>query len=186
MATILDLSLLKEFDIIFPMLLVFSLVFAVLQNKKYLSDNASINAMIAIVAAFTVALSGTAVSVLNFSFPWFAVAIIFFVLVLLVFQVFGATEGDIRDYLKGSQAIGWVIIAVSLIIILAGLGNVFGQTLTDLSFDEGASTNSTIDGGGVGTPSHQQNIIGIFFNAKVLGLVTLFAIAIFTILLLTA
>lgn len=184
MATILDLGLLGYFKIVFSFILVWALVFALLQKTKILGDKAGLNVLVAVAVAFLVSLSDNVVQIIHFMIPWFAIAIIFFVLLILIFMVFGASEKDIFAYVKGDKSIGWVIIGVVLVIIGASFANVFGQELTQASFEEG-TTVDTSGGTGVATPSFQQNIYATLFHPKVLGMIVLFAIAIFAIALLS-
>jgi hypothetical protein len=89
MASFLDLGLIQYFSAIFPVLLVFAVVYALLQKTKAVGGTPTINALIAIVAGFLILLSEKAIAVVNFIIPWFAVVIIFFVLMILVFYTFG-------------------------------------------------------------------------------------------------
>ncbi len=185
MATFLDLGLLQTFDVIFPVILIFALVFAILQKTKVVGDSLGINSIIAIAVAFMALLSDNVIQVVKFIIPWFTVAIIFFLLIILVFQVFGAEQKDIFTYIKGDKAIGWVIIGVAIVIIFAAFANVLGQQLTEASF---AGTNTTIistSSEGVATVSFQQNIYSTLFHPKVLGMLVLFGIAVFAVALLT-
>ena len=45
-------------------------------------------------------------------------AVLFFILLLLIFRIFGAEEKDIIGYIKNDKAVGWVIIVISLTIFL--------------------------------------------------------------------
>ena len=184
MATVLDVGLLRSFDVIFPFLLVWALVFAILQKTKMLGDRLGLNVMVAVVVAFLVLLSDDAINIIKFIIPWFTIAIIFFILLLLIFQLFGAQDKDIFAALKGDRAITWVIIGVAIVIIFAAFGNVFGQKLTEAAFQQG-TVNVTEGGTGVATPSFQSNIYATLFHPKVLGMLILFAIAIFAVALLS-
>src|SRR3989338_3223477 len=138
MATILDIGILQSFDFIFPVLLVFSIVFAVLQKTKVIGDSMGINSTIAIAASFMVLLSETLVKIINFIVPWFAVAIIFFILVILMFQVFGAKEENVAKALS-DKSLQWLLIGVAIVILTAGFGTVLGQQLTEASFQAGTA-----------------------------------------------
>ncbi len=184
MATILDLGLLGYFNIVFSFIFVWALVFALLQKTKVLGEKAGLNVLIAVAVAFLVALSDSVVQVINFMIPWFTIAIIFFVLLILIFMVFGIKESAISDYVKNDRSIGWVIIGVVLIIAGASFANVFGQQLTEASFQQGTSINAS-DGTGVAGTDFQQNIYATLFHPKVLGMIVLFAVAIFAIALLS-
>ena len=179
MATVLDLSLLKSFDIIFPVLLVFAIVFAILQKTKALGESLQINAIVAVAIAFMVLLSDTLVKVLNFMIPWFTVIIIFFILVLLIFQVFGASETDIRGAL-GDKTLQWTLIGVGIVLLVASLGTVLGQSFTDAAFDESGNVTIT-DDGGVAQKDFMGSARATLFHPKVLGMVIIFLIAIFAV-----
>ncbi len=192
MATILDLGLLQSFDVIFPVILIFALVFAILQKTKIVGDSLGINSIIAVSIAFMALLSDNVIQVVKFIVPWFTIAIIFFLLIILVFQVFGAKESDIASYIKGDKTIGWVIIGVGIVIIFAAFANVLGQQLTEASLQSaGSQSSGSINGTiattseGVATGNFQQNIYSTLFHPKVLGLLVLFGIAIFAVALLT-
>ena len=188
MATILDLGLLQSFDVIFPVILIFALVFAILQKTKIVGDSLGINSIIAVAVAFMALLSENVIQVVKFIVPWFTIAIIFFLLIILVFQVFGAKESDIFNYIKGDKAIGWVIIGVGIVIIFAAFANVLGQQLTEASLQsaQGANASTTsIGSSSVATGNFQQNIYSTLFHPKVLGLLILFGIAVFAVALLT-
>ncbi len=186
MATVLDAGLLGTFGIVFPFLFVFALIYAVLHKTGLLGKSPALNAIISVATAFLVVLSDAAVDVINIIIPWFAAMIVFFILMLLLFQMFGAKEADIFSAMKNNEAISWVLIAVGIIIILTALGTVFGQRFTEVAFDE---SNGTLDanslGGAVDTSDFQQNIINTLVHPKVVGTMILFIIAIFAIALLT-
>ncbi len=190
MATVLDLSLLQTFDFIFPFIFVWALIFAILQKTGATGKAVGIDAIIATVIGFMSIMSRGIIDMINFMIPWFAVTIIFFVLLLLLFQLFGAKEGDIFNALKSDKSITWIILGIGLVIIFAALGNVFGQSFTEQAFDGETATTITANGTigtttGVATPNFQTNITGILANPKVLGMIILFAIAVFAIALLS-
>lgn len=182
MATVLDVGLLGYFNVVFSFILVWTLVFALLQKTKVLGEKVGLNGLIAVAIAFLVSLSDNVVEMIRFMIPWFAIAIIFFVLLILIFMVFGAGEKDIFDYIKKDRSVGWVIIGIVLVIIGASFSNVFGQEL--LSQAAGGGT-ADVAVGGVATGSFQQNIYATLFHPKVLGMIILFAVAIFAIALLS-
>jgi len=186
MATVLDLSLLEPFNFIFPVIIVFAIVFAVLQKTKVLGDNkAGINAIVAAMMSLLVLLSQTARDLLNFMIPWFAVLVIFFILLMLAFMTLGAGEKDIFNTVKNNTAVVWTVMGIIIVIMLAGFGSVLGQQFTSMAFQGGEVTNTTSLGEGVATTSYEQNLMATIFHPKVLGIIILFAIVIFSVLLLT-
>ena len=177
----LDIGILRYFDIIFPFILVLAIIFAVLQKKKFISENLSINAIIAVVFAFLVILSDAAVQIINFMIPWLTVTIVFAILLLLVFQVVGLKEEKLPNVVK-DKAVYWAILAIGIVIMVAAFGSVFGQSLTEVAFEGGTVVDS---GTTTGSGDFQSNIYAIIFNTKVLGLMVLFVIAVFATFLLT-
>ncbi len=175
MATFLDIGLLNYFNVIFPVLLVFSVLFALLQRFEILGKNMVLNAIVAISVAFLFLLSRTLIDLINFVAPWFVFVFIFLVLLLMIFHTLGATEGDIASVLKSDKTIAWAVVGVALVILIAGFGKVLGQTIGPYLADspEGAS--------GVATGDFQQNVFATLFHPKVLGLIVLFGVAIFAI-----
>ncbi len=184
MATFLDLSLLGYFNVVFSFILVWALVFAILQKTSILGNKAGLNVLVAVAVAFLVSLSSSVVQVINFMVPWFTIAIIFLVLLLLIFMVFGVDQKAISDYVKNDRTVGWVIVGIVIIIAGASFANVFGQKLTQVAFEGGNTINAT-EGTSVASPNFQQNIYATLFHPKVLGMIILFAVAIFAIALLS-
>ncbi|MBU0470398.1 MAG: hypothetical protein KKA62_03180 [Nanoarchaeota archaeon] len=180
MATLIDLGLLQAFDFIFPVILVWAFMFAILRKTKVLGDNLNADVMVASAAALMVLLSRTIIDMINFMIPWFSVAIIFFVLMLLMFMLFGAKDTEKFYTDKGLR---WVLIAVGLLIVAAAGGKVMGQTLLEQS----ATAGTAVDvGNGTSTSSDfEQNIYATLFNPKVLGLLVIFTIVVFAVALLS-
>ena len=182
MATILDVGLLQSVDVIFPFIFSWAVVFALLYKTELLGKNHAINAIVSAVVAFTVLLSQTVIDLINFMIPWFTVALIFFVLLLLIFQTMGLKESQLANVVK-DKTVYWTLIGVCLVIVMAAFGNVLGQTV--LEAGEGDGATSVSDGNGVGTSDFQANIIQTLRHPKVLGLIVIFGIAIFATALLS-
>lgn len=183
MATILDVSLLQSFDVVFVPLLVFAIMFAILQKTAGLTKSVGINAFIAALTAFFVLLSDSAIQIVKFMIPWFTIALVFIILLLLVFQVFGAREEHFLKALLGEKAIIWTILGLGILIFIAALGSVLGQSIGP-HLDGETATNTTASGG-VATSSFDENVMSTLFHPKVLGFVVIFAIIIMAVFLLT-
>ena len=177
MASPLDLGILNLFDFIFPVLLVWAFVFALLQKTEVIGKSMGINAIIASAASLTILLSRTAIELINFIIPWFAIAIIFFVVMGLLFMIMGAK--DITAYKQTN--IQWILVAVGILILVAGFGKVLGQSLLEQS----AQTEVTDGEESVAGSDFQQNIYATLFHPKILGLLVVFAIVVFTVALLS-
>jgi hypothetical protein len=177
MASLLDLGLIQLFDFVFPVLLVWAFVFAMLSKTKVLGDSVGVNSLIAAVAGLTILLSRTVIDLINFVIPWFAVSIIFFVLMLLLFMIMGAKGTDAYK----DVALQRVLIAVGILIMVAGAANVLGQSV----LEKGGSTGDTLIDGDTTSGDFEQNIYSTVFHPKILGLLIVFTIMIFAVALLS-
>lgn len=181
MATFLDLGLIQYFSFIFPVLLVFAIVFSLLQKTAVIGRSIAINALIAVTISLMVLLSQAAIDIINFMLPWIAVVIIFFVLVILIFQTFGLNEKDWNVIVK-DKTVYWAILGLLLIILIAAFGQVLGQSIGPY-LDEGSVPDGSSSS--VATGNFETNVMATLFNPKVLGLIIIFTIMIFAVVLLS-
>jgi len=180
MASFLDIGMFEYFNVIFSFLLILILVYAILQKTKIVGSSNAINALIAVVIAFLSILSEPVIGIINFVAPWFVVMFIFLILLLLLFQILGATDADIAVAVK-DKAVIWTILGIGIIIIVAGFANVFGQELLEGS----QSAGTALDGGTTSGNNFEDNVLSTIFHPRILGMMVLFGIAIFAIALLT-
>lgn len=181
MATVLDVGLVSYFQVIFPVLLIFAVVYAALHKTKVIGETAWVNALIAIIAGLLILLSEKAIQIVNFMLPWFAIAILFFILMILLFKVFGLKDESLESAVK-DKAVYWTIIGVALAIVGIAFGNAFGQE----ALDAGHGTGEVVEGqADVSGSSFQSNIWGIITHPKVLGFIVIMTIAVFAIALLS-
>lgn len=180
MATFLDIGIFQNFGFIFPVLLVFAIVYALLHKTNVLGKSPGINALVAAVAALTILLSQAAIDIVNYMMPWMSVAIIFFVLLLLVFQMMGVKEEKWGDIVK-EKAVYWAILGILIIIVFAAFAHVLGQTM----LEQGAQLSAEELETGVATGGFEQNVYATLFNTKVLGMIIIFTIVIFAVALLS-
>lgn len=172
MATFLDIGLFQYFNVIFAVLLIFAVMFAILHKTKILGVNATINAIVAVAIALMGLLSKTMIDLITFIAPWFVLVFIFVILLLLIYQLLGATEKDFLSALKGEKTIQWAVFGIAIIILVAGFGHIWGEKLAQ----EAVSGDEVLEEG-----TFKQNIHSIVFNPKVLGMVFIFLIAIFAV-----
>jgi hypothetical protein len=159
-------------------------IYAILEKTKMLGENRSLHAIIAIAAAFLVILSKDILSIINFGAPWFVMVFVFLTLLLLIYRFFGASEADLTKVIKDKTVV-WTILAIGLIIVIASISHVYGQKLLEKSSGEPGVTvegqaNVTTEG-----RSFQSEMYSTIFNPKILGLLLVFLIAVFSISLLT-
>ena len=207
MATFLDIGLFSYFSVIFSFLLVFVVVFGLLEYIKIFgSENKGWHAIIALSIAALTLMSGLALKFLTFVTPWFLM--FFFVIFFIIFAVrmFGVGEKDMIGVIKDSSTWPWILV-FSIIIVLFGLGNAIGQTAleqgpgqavvqgsgtsgtgtidttgtnSDSAASAGTSTTTTGTAAGTGstaTSSYSTNVYNTIFHPKVLGLIFMLLIA---------
>ena len=163
MATFLDVTGLQHFSSIFVFLFVWLVVYAVLVWSKVLGDNKFVQILIGLLLAIFVLISPIATSVVADIAPFIAVILLFIVLISVTTTMLGANV-DAFPALKGIL----IVFIILAIVISAGLkvreqANVPSTTQTDLS-----------------------KTVNLIFHPTFLGMVLIFAIAVFTIGLLAS
>ena len=174
MATFLEtLSILNFFSALFAALLVFAVVFAILNKTHILGDSKVIQWIVAIALGLLTLVYPDIISLVEFISPWFVLLFIFLILLLLAYRLFGYSEENILEYVKSDRTINWVLVAVGVIILLAGIFNVFGESALQAT----AGGNATAEGDG----GFQENVFSTLFSPQLLGVLLVFAIAVFAI-----
>ncbi|NQV08222.1 hypothetical protein HQ529_00030 [Candidatus Woesearchaeota archaeon] len=184
MATVLDIGLLESFSQLFTTLLVIFLVYGLLTYAKPFGDKKGLYSLIAFILGIMMLLVPSVSELLVTITPWFVIMFIFVIFILMVYGIFGAKEEDFLGALKsarGNQIVTWVIV-ISIIILLGGLGKVYftGEEATTEVTGEGTIQKGDV--GEVGTGAFWATI----FHPKVLGLIMILLICVFTIMLLTS
>lgn len=184
MATLLDLGLLQHFSQIFAALLILILVYGVLQYTKLLGDSKAIHGFIAILIAILFLLSPSVSEVITVMTPWYVLLGIFLVFLLMVIKIFNVSDGDVRAVLSNTQEghpeIVYTIVVIGIIIFIGSLGKVYftGETETNIN----ATTSGTLVGGDVGEEESVETFWAVIFHPKMLGLIFVLMISMFTVL----
>jgi hypothetical protein len=169
MVSLLD-SGIGEFLIpVFIFILVYAIIYAILQKVKILGDSLNINAMAAFVLAALFAMAPGAMEFIAVIAPWFVVMVLVAFSIILIFMFGGVKEGNIETIFKDST-VYWTILIFSIIIIIGGLTAVYGPFLLG------------------GPPAGSEGAGGIhrtIFNAKVLTTVIILIIFAFAVRLLS-
>lgn len=197
MARFLDLELFSFFGSVFTFILVWIIVFALLEKTKALGDEKKgLNGLVAIAVAVLVLASKFALGFINFIVPWFLILVVVVFLIIFVFRVFGIPDSEFIA--SGKKAKMWII-TIAVIILLFGLGNVFGQSALEKgetsttdsgTTSSGGSTESSDNDNGVSaestdTGNFTKNLYNTLFHPKVLGFLFLLIIGILALLFLT-
>jgi len=174
MATFLDVLFLENFSPVFVFLLVFAVLYAILQATKVLGENKGLSSLIAIVISFLIMMSPDIVKIITSMLPSFFLVILFILLVLILFRFLGMSESTISGSMQKWGPLHTTLIVVVAIIFAITLAGVYGSKLLSLTAG-GNATNAS---------GYGENIAETVFHPKVLGLLVIFIIAIFAIVLL--
>ncbi|MBD3354876.1 hypothetical protein GF361_02735 [Candidatus Woesearchaeota archaeon] len=192
MATFLDIGVLNYFSMIFPALLVFVLVFAILEKTKMLGESKTLHAMAAIVAAFMVMLSRNVLAIINVGAPWFVMIFIFLILLVLLYRFMGASEEDLSRVIRTDKNIQWLLFFIGIVIVLSSIAHIYGQRFLEQESESVIDGKDIAEGEEGAAPAEDregrafsQELYNTFFSPKILGLTLIILIAVFTIALLS-
>ena len=163
MATFLDVTGLEHFTSIFVFLFVWLVVYSILIMTKVLGDNKFVHILIGLLFAIFVLISPLATSIIADFAPFLALVFLFIVLISAASKMLGA-ELEAFTAFRGI----FLIIIILIIVVTAGVkvreqADVPSEVQTDFS-----------------------KTINLMFHPTFLGMVLIFAIAVFTIALLAA
>jgi hypothetical protein len=180
MATVLDAGLAGHFSIIFAVILILVLIFAVLQWTKLLGENKLIHGLIAACIAILMLVFPLGIRIVELVSQWFALILIFAIFILLFYKVFGASDDNISDVVKNYRPLRWVIFIVAIVVIGAAIGKAtkdeYGTKSVYLE-----ENNSTIPEFSVEYKGHYINPL---LHPNVLGMIVIMLIVVFAIALL--
>lgn len=176
-------GLLQYFSVIFTFLLVMIFIYAIMEWTKMFGSSKGIHLIIGLIFGVFAIMIPDITELISVMIPWFVLLFIFSLLIIMAYKVFGASDDDILSALKGDRTIIWVVIIVSIIIVIASFSTVYGQRLlsSDTTDNAGVSDNSPTS---TTTSSFSHNIGATFFHPKVIGLIFIFLVAVFTIAIL--
>ena len=164
MATFLDIAGLQQFSSIFVFIFIWLVVYAILAFSKILGENKAINVIIGLVVGILVLFSPIATGVIEYIAPWFAVIFIFVIFVTIALKLFGATGVESLGSLRT------VTFVVIILVLIVGALSYVRQQVTVPGDNE-----TSVDYGKTTT---------ILFHPKILGIIFVMIIAVFTIVLL--
>lgn len=165
MATFLDITGLEQFSGFFVFIFVWLAVYALLMYSKVIKNHA-INIIIGLIIALFVLFSPVATGAIRFIAPWFAVALVFLMLITTLIHSFGA--GDLAAY---SHVKGIFLVIILGILLIAFLAFFREQTVLP-------GENETAD------EIDFTKTTNVVFHPKMLGMIFILLVAVFTIALL--
>lgn len=188
MATFLDVSIISNFSAVFTFILVFVIIYGLMQSLNLLGQNRNgSHALIAVVVAFLVSMSPGVTTVLQTFTPWFTILIVIIFFILFAVRLFGVDTATItKTFMNKNSIMTWILI-LTAVIILFSLGAGFGQTSLEEG-QKGGNTTSVVSGNTTvptDTGSFNQNLYNTLYHPKVLGLVLIMLIVVIAMMFLT-
>ena len=172
MATFLDIGLFEHFSIIFYLIFIFVLLYAVLTiTKLFGENNKNLNAMLALALAFILALSGPTRDLISFVTPTFFVFIFFIFFAALIYKFLGASDKDVLSIMGTKSGTRGFILIIIGIIILSSFGKIFftGPIASDVN------ETTAVNASAVGTKG-ESALTATLTHPKVLGLILILII----------
>jgi len=162
MATFLDVSGLAQFRVVFVFLFVWIIVYAILLWSRILGDNKFVSAIVGLVMGLLVLSSNASTRAISAIVPLIVVIFVFILLINIASRMLGA---NIESFpaLKGL----FIVFLVFIIIIALGI------SIRD---------NIETDSGDLDVP----NSVAVILHPKVLGMILILVISVFTIALLAS
>jgi len=175
MATFLDIGLLDSFQIIFTFLFVFVTSYAILNKVNFPKDAKGLQSLVAFILAAFTAMSGNVAKLIATMAPWFIIMFMLIMFLLIANMMFGMSPDYIKKHVEDESVITTWILVITGIIVLVSFSTVYGDTF--LGFTQNSSSSATSDVG--------HNIGAAIFSPKMLGLILVMLIGVFTILFLS-
>ncbi len=173
MANVLDIGLLKDFSYLFGWLLIFVVVYGILQVID-MFKNRGIHALIAITITVIVATTTGTMNVVSDMMPWFVVIGFFVVFLLVLSNFMGIPTTEVISKFGGSGAVWWIFVPLMLGLVISLVSG--GQ------FSRGDTTRIDPDTGEV-IKVPGKTVINVITDPKVLGLILILSISSITITL---
>ena len=137
MVTPLNTELLGFILPVFSFILIYAIIFAILQKVKIFGDNTTTNTMIAFAISVLFVITPGAMEFVATISPWFVVMVFVAFSFIMIFMFFGTKEETIAK-LSENATIQWTVIILGIIIIIAALTKVFGPFFGQPSATPGA------------------------------------------------
>jgi len=179
MASLLDISLLDQFSVIFVVLFVFTAVYAVLMFRKPFGEAKGVNALLAFTIAIMFIFSKDAIEVVKASIPWY---IVMMVALMFIFIIPASIGSEIpKMFMKN---IGNYVLIIGIVILVVNVANRLGQNAGPFLGNETLDPDNVVagEGGDVGTGSFTQNFGATIFHPKVLALLLVMIVCLFAVL----
>ncbi|HII72661.1 TPA: hypothetical protein HA265_07940 [Candidatus Woesearchaeota archaeon] len=178
MATFLDIGLVQHFSVIWPVLLIFVVIFALLEKSKIFGENKGLHSLIALSVAMMMLFVPGVVAVFSIMAPWFVLIMLLLMFFMITLLFFGTKPESIIKYASSWDTAHWFLLVIALIIFVGALGAVYGSAMLPYS---GAGNVTASEGGVTGestdTGDFNANVGRVIFHPKTLGMVFILLVA---------
>ncbi|MFT4282792.1 MAG: hypothetical protein ACMXX6_00015 [Candidatus Woesearchaeota archaeon] len=193
MVTLLETGLFELVALFFGFLFLFALLYGLMVKISFFGERNGLYAILSLALSILILVSGPVTTLILFMTPWIFVMIFVAFFILFTLMIFGLKIEDINP--ADAQIYTWVIIIIAVILIF-GLGNVFGQDTLEATVGESQqgmsssdvqevqTTPSSSSDRPVDTDDFGTNVLNTIVNPNVLGLIALMLIGLFAVLLL--
>jgi len=165
MATFLDVAGLEHFSSFFVFIFVWLVIYAILTYTKVFGTNKAISILIGLIIGIFVLFSPIASGIVQYIAPWFAIILIFVMLISVTSKMFGAADFESYTSLK------WIVLVIIIITMIVGSLSYVREKIVIPGEEEGEDID-------------YEKTTNFFFHPKVLGMLFVLIIAVFTIALL--
>ncbi len=173
MANVLDLGLLKDFSFMFGYLLIFVVVYGLLQITD-LFKNRGIHALVALAVTVLIATTSGAMAVVSGLTPWFVIVGFFLVFMIVLTNFLGIPTVEVIGSFGGKGVVWWIFVPLMIGLVIS--------LVTGGQFSRGDTTRIDPDTGEV-IKEPGKTVINVITEPKVLGFILILAISAITIAL---
>ncbi|MBI5871757.1 hypothetical protein HZB88_01585 [archaeon] len=162
MATILDIGILDYFAPVFVFLLIFVVVYGILEKISIFGKTKYVHALIAFCVAMLFLLTTELIDVIKLITPWFVIILIFIMFIIMIFLFAGVKAETLGSTFTSNPTVLWTIIVISFIILGWGLAQVYGESVSEVYAGDAESQEKGI-GDRIGEIVFHPKLLGVFF-----------------------
>jgi len=167
MAAVLDLGSLTYFTPVLIFVLVFVILYALLEKARVLGENSGLHGLVAFIFSLLFVLIKPFRQLLLTIIPWFVILFLLVVIILIGIMILGFKKKDITEYISDNPGITITLVIIIVTIFFVGLSSTFP--------------------GAVGFPSEDVDdgrlfrLRSVLFDHRVLGIFLVLIIAYFVV-----
>ena len=163
MATFLDVGLLEHFLPVFRFLLILIICYAILKKTELLGENNGLIWVASLSVAFLALFSGGSIELISMLTPWFVVMFIFLFLLFMILMFWGVEKDKLLTQVGGPT----VLVVISILMLIIGISNVFGDAFSPYGED--------------GEVDIQSETMATIFHPRILGAIFMLLIIAFAV-----